>query len=188
MKIAERTVIIALLLVLGGGAYAGYKAVQTKRADFRAEVAAGKFEIRDEVEPSISQDAEGVEWRAIYPNTVPMTLGGVPVQVSVADELSERIQGLSGTPYLPDNVVKLFAFGVEGTHSIWMKDMNYSLDILWLTKDGAIIYIEENVAPDTFPESFASPTPAWFVVEANAGFVANNEIVIGDELVLPTEE
>jgi hypothetical protein len=101
--------------------------------------------------------------------------------------MSERIKGLSGTPFLPDNVVKLFAFGVAGEHSIWMKDMNYPIDIMWTTADGTIVHIEENVAPESFPESFASPEPAWFVIEASAGFVASNSVAIGDDVVLPTK-
>jgi uncharacterized membrane protein (UPF0127 family) len=88
---------------------------------------------------------------------------------------------------LPEHVVKLFVFGVPGNHSIWMKDMNYPLDILWVAEEGEIVHIEENVSPDSFPESFSSPTPAWFVVEANAGFVASNTIAIGDEVVLPVD-
>jgi len=188
MKTAERTVIIVIILVLVGGAYVGYAAVQQKRADYRADVAAGKFEIRDT--PPIDQvsTATSTNWQLIYPDVIPMTLGGVPVQVSVADEMSERIKGLSGTPYLPDDVVKLFVFGTLGTHSIWMKDMNYALDILWATKDGVIVHIEQDVSPDTFPRSFSSPTPAWFVIETNSGFVAEYGIELGDELVLPVVE
>jgi len=113
-------------------------------------------------------------------------IGGVVVEASVADTLSERIKGLSGTPFLPDYVVKLFAFGVPGSHSIWMKDMNYPLDIIWFNEEGVIVHIEENVSPDTFPESFSSPEPAWFVIEANAGFAASNTIAVGDEVILPT--
>jgi len=47
------------------------------------------------------------------------------------------------------------------------------------------VHIEENVSPDTFPTSFSSPTPAWYVVEAKAGFVEKNQITVGDELVIP---
>ena len=68
-----------------------------------------------------------------------------------------------------------------------MKDMNYGIDILWVAEEGEIVHIEENISPDTFPTSFASPVPAWFVIEANAGFVAQNEITVGDEIILPTQ-
>lgn len=188
MKTAERIVIVGLLLALIGIGYAGYYAVKKQRADFRAEVAAGEFEIPDVDPMQVAADEDKndpVNWRRFYPITVPITLAGVPMLASVADTMSTRIKGLSDTPYLPDNVVKLFAFGVPGSHSIWMKDMNYPLDIIWIAEEGEIVHIEENVSPDTFPESFSSPVPAWFVVETNAGFVAENQVQVGDELVIP---
>jgi len=74
---------------------------------------------------------------------------------------------------------------MPGEHSIWMKDMNYAIDILWVAQEGNIVHIEENVSPDTFPTSFSSPTPAWYVVEATAGFVSTHGIELGDELVVP---
>jgi uncharacterized membrane protein (UPF0127 family) len=188
MKNAERIVMVLLLLVLGGGAAWGYFAVQDKRADYRERVANGEFEIREEEVGSLGVTASTTDqsnWQAIYPNTVPMMVGNVAVQASVADTLSSRIKGLSDTPYLPDNVVKLFAFGVAGSHSIWMKDMQYALDIIWVDQHGAIIHFEEAVSPASFPKSFGSPTPAWFVIEANTGFVAANDIKIGDEVIIP---
>jgi uncharacterized membrane protein (UPF0127 family) len=185
MKTAERIVIIVLLLTFVGVGYSGYYAVQKERSDLRAEVAAGAFEIPNEVAIKAAPLEDQSDWRRWYPNTVLVTLGGVPVQASVADTMSSRIKGLSDTPYIPDDVIKLFVFGVPGTHSIWMKDMNYAIDILWIAEEGEVVYIEENVAPDTFPTSFASPVPAWFVVETNAGFVVAHNIELGDELVLP---
>lgn len=184
MKIAERIVMVLLLLVIVGGGYGIYYGIQSERQEVREAVARGEYErpVESEVD-----EVEPEDWRRIYPNAIPITVGDVPVFASVADTMTKRIQGLSGTPFLPDNVVKLFAFGVAGTHSIWMKDMNYSLDILWLAEDGTIVHIEENVAPESFPESFSSPEPAWFVLEANAGFVAQHEIAVGDDVILPTQ-
>lgn len=109
------------------------------------------------------------------------------MQASIADTLPTRIKGLSGTPFLPDNVVKLFAFGVPGNHSIWMKDMNYPIDIIWVAKEGNVVHIEEDVSPDTYPESFSSPKQAWYVVEAKAGFVASSSLKIGDKVVVTVE-
>jgi len=183
MKIAERIVMVSLVLALLGGVGWIYFSVQNERQELREAVARGDFEIP--IEEPIMQDVEPEEWRAIYPNTIPLTIGTVEVEASVADTLAKRIKGLSDTPFLPENVVKLFAFGVPGSHSIWMKDMNYSIDIIWAAEAGEIVHIEENVSPDSFPSSFSSPVPAWFVVETSAGFVAKNDIKIGDEVVLP---
>jgi uncharacterized membrane protein (UPF0127 family) len=182
MKIAERIVMSVLVLVLIMGGVWLYMSVKYEQKKVREAVARGEFE-----RPIISSpiDISSDNWRALYPVTVPLRIGEVMVEASVADTLSARIQGLSGTPFLPENVVKLFAFGVDGNHSIWMKDMNYSLDIMWATQAGDIVHIEENVSPETYPKSFSSPVPAWYVVEANAGFVERHKIVLGDKVVLP---
>jgi len=189
MKIAERIVMVVLLFLLVGGGVWIYFAVQHEQQEVRYAVARGEYEIRDDPIKEVVQEED---WRAIYPNTIQILIGDVVVQASIADSLSKRIKGLSDTPFLPPQVVKLFAFGVPGTHSIWMKNMNYSIDIIWASEDGTIVHIEENVSPNTYSkespassESFSSPVPAWYVVETSAGFVASNTIAVGDKVVLP---
>ncbi|MCA9356829.1 DUF192 domain-containing protein [Candidatus Nomurabacteria bacterium] len=186
MKIAERIVMLLIVFFLIGGTTWFYFAVQNKHQEVVDAVARGEYEVPLETDNKKSE-VSPEDWRVIYPNTVPITVGGVDVYASIADTLPTRIKGLSGTPFLPDNVVKLFAFGVPGNHSIWMKEMNYSIDIIWVAKEGNIVHIEENVSPDTYPESFAPPVEAWYVVEASAGFSASNTIVIGDKVVIPLE-
>lgn len=190
MKTAERIIIVMLLLaILGGGAWI-YFAVQYNQQELRDAVARGEYEIPivDESAATTSEsNADHADWRTYYPVTIPLTIGSTTVAASVADSLAERIEGLSNTPYLPDGLVKLFVFGVEGEHSIWMKDMQYALDILWVSKVGEVVHIEENISPDSYPESFSSPTPAWYVIEANAGFVASSTIKLGDKVVVYIE-
>jgi len=181
MKIAERVVMIVLLLVFIAGGLFIYISVQAERQSVRDAVARGEFE------KPVEEDNKYVkpeDWKLVYPSTAPLSIGSTSVQASVADTLAERIKGLSNTPFLPPNVVKLFAFGTAGSHSIWMKDMNYPIDIMWVAEKGEIVHIEENVSPETYPEAFSSPVPAWYVIEANAGFVASNTILVGDDVVI----
>lgn len=180
MKTSERIILVLLPLLLIAGAYGLYAGVQAEQTSVRDAVSRGEFE------RPIATSSENTEnWREYYPVTVPIVIKETVVLASVADTLSERIRGLSETPYLPEGVVKLFAFGTAGSHSIWMKDMKYPLDIIWAAENGEIVHIEENVSPDSFPDSFSSPTPAWFVIEANAGFVASSSIAVGDKVTLP---
>jgi uncharacterized membrane protein (UPF0127 family) len=180
MKFVERIVMLLLTFALiFGGAWI-YFSVKQEQKDVRDAVARGDYEIIDETEEDVSLE----EWRLIYPNTVPVLIGTARVKASVADDLPERIKGLSDTPFLPDDVVKLFVFGVLGNHSIWMKDMNYSIDIIWVSKEGDLVHIEESVSPDSYPASYSSPTPAWYVIEASAGFVEKNKVKIGDKVSL----
>lgn len=183
MKLTERIIMVLIVVVLiGGGAWI-YLSVKQKQQDVRDAVARGEYEIPLPEGGDVSDN-----WRTYYPEVTPLIIGSTTVQASVADSLPERIKGLSDTPYLPEGLVKLFAFGTEGEHSIWMKDMNYPLDIIWVSREGEIVYIKENISPDTFPESFSSPKPAWYVIEANAGFVASTSLKVGDQVIVPAKE
>jgi len=89
--------------------------------------------------------------------------------VLIADSSDERILGLSNRDSLPDGVDgMLFIFDEPNLHSIWMKDMNFSIDILWLDADFNIIDQALNTSPDTYPESFTPSIPALYVLELPA--------------------
>lgn len=135
--------------------------------------------------PLAVEITEETPWEVIYPNTKTMTIGEVEVKASVAKTWPERIKGLSDTPYLPDDVVKLFNFDSAGFHSIWMKDMNYSIDIIWVDSELRIVHIVEKASPESYPAMFVTEVPAVYVIETVAGFVAENGIVVGDSVVLP---
>jgi len=169
--------VLLVFSIVGGGSWI-YFAVKHEQSEVRKAVARGEYEIRD----NGTQIVDPNDWQKIYPNTVSVMIGSTSVRASVANTLAERIKGLSGTPFLPDNVVKLFVFGVYGTHEIWMKDMNYPIDIIWADKEGIIVHIEQKIPPETFPKSFGSPTPAWYVVETATGFVSANNISLGDKI------
>ncbi|MBY0309992.1 DUF192 domain-containing protein [Patescibacteria group bacterium] len=121
-----------------------------------------------------------------FPVRYPMQIGTTAVEASVATSLPDRVRGLSGTKNLPDSVVKLFIFETDEPHGIWMKDMNYPIDILWVDGTGTIVHIAPNTLPDTYPESFSSPVPARYVIEAVAGFVAKHNVAVGTRVELPT--
>jgi len=131
------------------------------------------------------QELASDDWRTIYPKTQDLKIAGVLVQASVAKTWAERIKGLSDTPYLPDEVVKLFVFDTVGEHSIWMKDMNYAIDIIWVDAENKIVDIKKNATPESYPESFSPKTDALYVIETKVGFVEKNKIKIGDEVALP---
>jgi uncharacterized membrane protein (UPF0127 family) len=181
MKSAERVVIVLIITIIFGGVFWVYSVIESDRKELREAVARGEYEIPDIEYQHIDES----DWREVYPLTTPMFIGGVQVEASVADDLDERIKGLSGTPFIPENVIKLFVFGSYGSHSIWMKDMNYSIDVLWADRSGEIVHVYENMTPESFPQSFGSPIPAWFVIEAKAGFVAKHGIEVGDMIQLP---
>lgn len=120
--------------------------------------------------------------------TVGLFVGSTAVNVSIADTPEERRFGLSGVPFLPEQAGKLFIFDQEGEYGIWMKDMAFPLDVIWINNLQEIVHIERNMRPDSFPVVYTSPTKARFVLEVNAFFVDTFNIHTGDRVSIPAHK
>ncbi|QSH39683.1 DUF192 domain-containing protein [Candidatus Kaiserbacteria bacterium] len=116
---------------------------------------------------------EGIYLKNIY-------VDGTPVKVEVADTPEERVNGLSGRSQIPTNQGMLFVFETVGTYSIWMRNMQFSLDIFWLDENGVIIDMWENAHPDSYPQVYEPRSSALYVLETIAGFAEVYNIDIGD--------
>lgn len=114
-----------------------------------------------------------------YAPLIPVTLGEVSLQASIADTEPEREQGLSDTPYLPAGVVKLFVFDTSAPWAFWMKDMQYPIDIIWLDEQKTVIHIADNLAPETYPTAFSPTVPARYVIETAAGVTTKMHLRVG---------
>ncbi len=102
----------------------------------------------------------------------------------VADTLELRMKGLSGVKNLEGNTAMLFVFNYPDKHGIWMKDMLFALDIIWLDEQYKIVSIEKNISPNTYPKVFYPTEKSLYVMEGKAGFVERNGIMVGKVLNL----
>ncbi len=108
-----------------------------------------------------------------------------PLRVTVVSEKDDLVRGLTGKSALPPTEGMLFVFPTEDFHGIWMKDMRFPIDILWIGSDGVIIDIAKNVRPDSYPSKFEPARPARFVIEVNAYFADSFGILVGDHVDIP---
>jgi uncharacterized membrane protein (UPF0127 family) len=106
--------------------------------------------------------------------------GRVRVTVEVARSSVEQIRGLSGRPDLKPSHGMLFVYDRPQPVSIWMKDMRFPLDILWI-RGGRIVKIEKRAPPldPHGPERIYTAT-ADQVLEVPAGFSDRERIHLGD--------
>lgn len=109
-----------------------------------------------------------------------ITVGGTPTRVYVADTEDERSQGLSGTTPLPMTQGMLFVFPEDGLYRIWMKDMLYPIDIIWIRADGTVIDVDTNVPPESFPKTYQPSEPVRYILETTAGYVEQYNIAVGN--------
>ncbi len=111
-------------------------------------------------------------------------LDGNTVRVAVADTPDARAQGLGGRAGLAADEGMLFVFPADGKYAFWMKDMRFSLDILWLSSEGRVVSLVERVSPSTYPHDFVSDAPARYVLELPAGYVRAHAVRLGDTVRL----
>ncbi len=109
-----------------------------------------------------------------------VSIGTGSVFVTLAETQEERQRGLSGHLGLAENEGMLFVFQKEGTYSFWMKDMRFPIDIVWISNAAAVVHIEKNVSPSSYPQTYSSQAPARFVLELPAGFTDAHNVRIGD--------
>lgn len=87
--------------------------------------------------------------------------------VEIADTSEKRSRGLGGREGICENCGMLFIFDGPGKYSFWMKDMQFSLDILWIRGE-EVVYIARNISPD-FRGTIRPVKDADQVLEINGG-------------------
>lgn len=99
-----------------------------------------------------------------------VSLGGTVFLAEVAETPGARERGLGGRESIRDNEAMLFVFDEDGSLPIWMRGMNFPIDIIWLDSNQRVVHIERNVQPDAEPyDTYQSPVPARYVLEVAVG-------------------
>lgn len=92
-------------------------------------------------------------------------------QLEVADTPLEKEQGLSGREELCIHCGMLFSYPKPTVPLFWMKDMRFSIDVLWL-RDNRVVAKHENL-PFPSLEAFGPEEPITKVLELPAGSIKN---------------
>lgn len=115
-----------------------------------------------------------------------VTLKSHSYAVSVMRTDDELLRGLSGTKELADGHAMLFVFPFKNNWKIWMKDMNYPIDIVWLDENRNILYLVKNAQPSSYPKKFGPDKHSHYVIELPSGTIDKTGITVGDSAGLPS--
>jgi uncharacterized protein len=120
----------------------------------------------------VSDTTGGVQGQTY--STRVMKVNNQQYTLQVADTSTKQALGLGGRDNLAPKAGMLFTYAQPADDvCYWMKDMRFSLDIIWLDAHKQITMIEPSLSPATYPHSYCSSTPTQYVVELNAG-IANS--------------
>lgn len=114
--------------------------------------------------------------------TQAISIAGTRLHIAIADTDAKREQGLSDITGLASDEGMLFVFPRDGVYSFWMKDMLFSIDLLWIDSTGRVVSIVPSASPATYPHAFTPNTLARYVLEVPAGFSVQHEIEVGSKL------
>lgn len=115
-------------------------------------------------------------------------IGGGELELLVADSFVKKAIGLMYRKSLGENEGMLFKFGREGYYGIWMRNMLFSIDIIWIGESGRIVDIVESAEPCTRAlgcEVYKPREKGKYIIEARKGFAKKAKIAIGDKVSLP---
>jgi uncharacterized membrane protein (UPF0127 family) len=118
----------------------------------------------------------------MYEGSPKLRLPSKEVSLIYVNNSESRISGLSGMKALPDDEAMLFVFEEPGRYGIWMKDMNFPIDIIWLDSHKKIVSIQHDILPETYPTVFKPDSESLYVLETNHGFAKENNFEVGKVL------
>ncbi|MFA5886589.1 MAG: DUF192 domain-containing protein [Patescibacteria group bacterium] len=101
---------------------------------------------------------------------------------------NDLYRGLSGRKSLPENGGMLFNFDESGIRDFVMKDMNFPLDIIFIS-DNTVVKIFKNLPPEgNNPQKiYNSGVAIDKALEVPAGYTELKDIKVGDRILITRE-
>ena len=92
--------------------------------------------------------------------------------------------GLSNHSSLPEGTGMLFVFDKPDIQRMWMKNMQFNIDMIWISDKNRIVHIEKKAIPCVPPmcDIFEPTLPAKYVLETNTGFASSANLFDGDRV------
>lgn len=111
------------------------------------------------------------------------------LQILVADTLAKQHEGWSNKPDMLGKDGMLFIFGYNTPHAMVMRDMQFPIDIVWVSDSGTITDMVIGAKPEPGVAEadlivYQSRLPSAAVLELKAGLISQLGLSIGDTVVI----
>lgn len=119
---------------------------------------------------------------------VDVKVNTLEVKATLASTQKDRQKGLSGRDSLPFEEGMLFVFDSDGNYKIWMKDMEFAIDVIWVDKDKKVVSVASEISPEPGKDDdeltvYEPAGESRYILEMNAGLAEAHDIQPGDAVV-----
>ncbi len=114
-----------------------------------------------------------------------ISVRGRVFKADVADSMLKQMIGLMYKESIRSDECMLFNFDYDAEHGIWMKNMIFPIDVVWLDSKMRIVHIKRDIQPcrKTFGcRTYYAGKKNRFVVEFKAGTARKLGLKIGDSV------
>jgi uncharacterized membrane protein (UPF0127 family) len=109
-------------------------------------------------------------------------IGGETFRLEEVYDEAYLKKGLSNRNWMCSKCGMSFRFEESKRHAFWMKDVNFPLDIIWVSR-GEIVWIEKEVSHLDQERVYAPDVRADLVLEIRSGSCDKYGIEIGDSVL-----
>lgn len=114
---------------------------------------------------------------------------GKHIRVLIADTFAKQLVGLMYRSELREDEGMLFVFGRDSRWGIWMANMRFSIDIIWIDSKKRVVDIKRCVKPCTSIldcKTYYPSRSARYVLELAGGSTSKIGTKIGETISLPS--
>ncbi len=112
------------------------------------------------------------------------------ITVEIADTAAERQRWLTfRQDRLAVDTALLIKYDQPDLHEVWMLNIGYNLDLVWIDQDGNVVYLIEDAPPcqslvETVSCTYKTTKRSLYVVASTSGFIDAHDISVGSRMTV----
>lgn len=118
------------------------------------------------------------------PDFATLSFNNIEINAEVARSAEKTTNGLMNRTSMPTNSGMLFIFSDNVPRTFWMKNTLIPLDIIFLDPNLKVVALHKSTKTNQTAEVYPSVLPAKYVLELNGGWSQNNDLQIGDTILI----
>ncbi|HEY3094247.1 MAG TPA: DUF192 domain-containing protein [Nitrososphaera sp.] len=117
-------------------------------------------------------------------------IGDDAITVEVAETAAEQQRWMTFRhDQLPLDTAMLIKYDRPDLYEVWMLNVEYNLDLIWIDEHGNVVYMKKDVPPcsnvvETVSCTYKTTKQALYVVAATSGFIDEHHISVGSKMTI----